>query len=54
MEVYIVRIKGKPKATREINEIKWIDSSYKKQRIKLASINEKYIVPRLKKEKKHG
>ena len=49
METYIISIKGKPKATKEINEIKWIDSSYKKRGIKVASINEDFLIPELKK-----
>jgi len=48
MELYIAEIKGEPIATSEINEIKWIDSSYKKNGIKVASINEDYTIPELK------
>jgi ADP-ribose pyrophosphatase YjhB (NUDIX family) len=51
MEVYLAKIKGKPKATSEINEISWIDSSYKKKGIKLASINRDYLIPELKKRR---
>ena len=42
-------IEGEPKATSEINEIAWIDSGYKEKRIKVASINEDYLIPELKK-----
>lgn len=49
METYFVEIKGKPKATNEINEIAWIDSNYKKKGLKVASINEDYLIPELKK-----
>ena len=49
MDTYFVEIKGEPKPTSEINEIKWIDSSYKKQGIRVASINEDYLIPELKK-----
>lgn len=49
MQTFFVEIQGEPKATKEINEIKWIDSSYKKKGIKIASINEDYLVPELKK-----
>ena len=49
MEMYFVKIEGEPKATSEINEIKWIDSSYKQQGIKVASINEDFTIPELKK-----
>ncbi len=51
METYFVKISGKPKATSEINEIKWIDSNYKQEGIKVASINEDYLIPELKKLK---
>jgi len=51
MEVDFAKIRGKPKATSEINEISWIDSSYKKKGIKLASINRDYLIPELKKRK---
>ncbi len=49
METYIVKTRGKPKASHEINEFSWIDSSYKKKGIKLASINCDYLIPELKK-----
>ena len=49
METYFVEILGEPKATNEINELKWIDSSYKDKNIKLASINQDYLIPELKK-----
>lgn len=42
-------IDGEPKATSEINEIAWIDSNYKSEGIKVASINEDYLIPELKK-----
>ena len=48
MEVYIVEIKEEPKATSEIDEITWIDTSYQKKRIILASINQDYLIPALK------
>ena len=49
METYFVEIEGKPKATNEINELAWVDSNYKKKGIKVASINEDYLIPELKK-----
>ena len=49
MEMYFAGIEGEPKATSEINEIAWIDSSYKKKGIKLASINEDFTIPELRK-----
>ena len=49
MEMYFVEISGEPRATSEINEIKWIDSNYKKQGIRVASINEDFTIPELKK-----
>ena len=48
METYLISAIGNPKPGNEINELKWVDSSYKKQRIKLASINEDYLIPELK------
>jgi len=49
METYFVEIKGEPRATNEINEIEWIDSHYKDRGLKIASIDEDYLVPELKK-----
>ena len=51
METYFVEISGEPKETSEINEIKWIDSNYKQEGIKVASINEDFLIPELKKFK---
>jgi len=51
METFFAEIKGNPEASSEINEIKWIDSNYKQQGIKVASINEDYLIPELKKLK---
>lgn len=48
METYFAEIKGKPKAASEINEIGWIDSSYKNKGVKVASINEDFLIPELK------
>ena len=49
MEMYFAEIKGAPEASSEINEIAWIDSSYKQKGIKLASINEDFTISELKK-----
>ncbi len=49
MDCYFVEITGEPKATSEINEIRWIDSDYKKKGLRVASINEDYLIPELKK-----
>ena len=49
MATYFVEIEGKPKASKEINEIAWIDSNYKNKGIKIASIDEDYLIPELKK-----
>jgi len=49
METYFVEIKGEPKAIGEINEIEWIDTSYKSKGLKIASIDEDYLVPELNK-----
>lgn len=48
MATYFAEIIGQPKATNEINEIKWIDSLYKADGIRLASINEDFLIPELK------
>ena len=48
MDSYLVQVKGEPKASSEINEFKWLDSTYKEQGIKIASIDEDYIFPDLK------
>ena len=50
MDTYFVEIKGEPKATSEINEIKWIDSHYPSKGIRLASINQDFLIPELKKQ----
>ncbi len=49
METYLVSVTGNPRPGKEINEINWIDFSYKEKNIKLASINEDYLLPELKK-----
>ena len=49
MESYLASIEGNPIATSEISEFIWIDSSYKEKGIKIASIDEDYILPELKK-----
>ena len=49
METYFVEVDGEPKATGEINEIEWIDTDYKNKGLKIASIDEDYLVPELEK-----
>ncbi len=51
MDTYLVEVTGEPRATSEINEIRWIESNYKHKGIKVASINEDYLIPELKKLK---
>ncbi len=51
MDIYFVDFDGQPKAQGEIAELKWITSDYKKQGIKVASINEDHTIPELKKKK---
>ena len=51
MEIYFVEIKGEPEAQGEIAEFKLVDSHYKEQNIKVASINEEHTIPELKKLK---
>jgi 8-oxo-dGTP pyrophosphatase MutT (NUDIX family) len=48
METYFVEIGGEPGQTAEIDEIAWIDSRYKDKDLKIASIDEDYLVPELK------
>lgn len=50
MEMYFAEIEGEPKATSEINEIRWIDSNYKGHGIKLALINKEFTIPELKRK----
>lgn len=49
MDCYFAEIEGEPEAMSEINEIKWVDSGYEKQGIRVASINHDYLIPELKK-----
>ncbi|MFH1420694.1 MAG: NUDIX domain-containing protein [Candidatus Aenigmatarchaeota archaeon] len=49
MDTFFVDIKGIPKASQEINELIWLGSSYKNKGIKVASINEDFLIPDLKK-----
>ena len=48
MDSYLAQIKGEPKASSEINEFMWLDSTYKEKGIKIVSIDEDYIFPELK------
>ncbi len=45
MCVYFVDVKGDMKPDSEIVELKWIDSDYKNQDIKLGSVIEKHTLP---------
>lgn len=47
MKTFFVEIDGEPQATGEVDEIKWIDTSYKQQGLKVASIDEDYLIPEL-------
>jgi 8-oxo-dGTP diphosphatase len=46
MDVYIVGIQGKPKASSEIEEITYVNSQ-NKDNIKLGSILKKFVIPQL-------
>ncbi len=48
MKTYFVEINGEPIATSEINEIVWVDSNYKDKGLRVASIDEDYLIPELK------
>jgi 8-oxo-dGTP diphosphatase len=47
MDTYFVRIKGEAKPRSEIERIVWIDRNYEQQRVEVAPILEKFIIPRL-------
>lgn len=47
MDTYIVNTKGKFTPKSEIEKIVWIGKDYEKQNIKIASILEKFIIPKL-------
>ncbi len=51
MDVYFAKILGEPKAQGEIAEFVWANSKYKEAGIKVASINEDFLIPALKKKK---
>jgi 8-oxo-dGTP diphosphatase len=48
MDTYLAEIRGEPRASMEINEIIWLDSNYKARGINVASINQDYLIPELK------
>lgn len=48
METFFAEIRGFIEPGKEINELRWIDSSYKEKSIKLASINQDFLIPELK------
>ncbi len=47
LEIYNVMIIGEPLTSSEIKEYKWVDNSYKDNGIKLGSVLEKYVLPKL-------
>ncbi|MBI2041277.1 MAG: NUDIX domain-containing protein [DPANN group archaeon] len=51
MDVYFADFEGEPKAQSEIAEFKWVDSKYKENRIKVASIHVDFFIPELKRLK---
>lgn len=48
--VFYVEVDGMLKPCTEMCEIRWINSSYKKEKIIIGSILEKFVIPRLIKE----
>jgi len=50
MACYFVEVEGEPKPVGEIEKIEWIDSNYKEKGLKIASIDEDYLVPELKEQ----
>ena len=54
MDVYFATIDGKPNAQGEIAEFKWMDGKYKEAGIRVASINEDFLIPELKKKRLIG
>lgn len=51
LHAYLVDVTGEMKPQAEIEELKWISSDYKEQGIRVGSILEKFIIPKLVKEK---
>lgn len=47
IEVYFANISGEPKCDSEIKEAVWIDRNYKENNIKLGSVLEKFVIPKL-------
>ena len=47
IEAYIANVTGEPICDSEIKSLLWIDRNYKEQGIKLGSILEKGVVPKL-------
>ena len=47
IEAYIANVTGEPRCDSEIKSLLWIDRNYKEQGIKLGSILEKGVVPKL-------
>ncbi len=47
IEVYYAQIIGEPKCDSEIKDLVWIDSNYFKSGIKLGSVLEKFVIPKL-------
>ncbi|MFH1307896.1 MAG: NUDIX domain-containing protein [archaeon] len=50
METYFVEIEGNPVKTSEIDEIRWVSSSYAQEGIVVASINQDCLIPKLLKD----
>jgi len=47
MSIYFVDIEGIPKPHSEIVECFWLDKNYRKKNIKLGSVCEKHVIPKL-------
>jgi len=48
METYRVTVCGNPNPQAEINEMQWVDSHYAERGLKLASIDQDFLVPALR------
>lgn len=51
MDVYLVDCEGNPKPDSEIKEYLWVSKNYDRSKIKLGTILEKFVIPKLTEQK---
>ena len=51
MDVYFADFEGEPKAQDEIAEFRWVNSKYKENGVKVASIHVDFVIPELKRKR---